>query len=267
MIVGPTGYEPTLEVHLDTIAVSSSLNDIKLIASESLRVRSMLEQIHIVLRVMSLLQVRCELPTPVTWNAERVWSIAVFLRQPILFLLRDHINMFTDLAKDWVSGPPTDHQKFIPMIYAFRFEMHHFTLNLYANDQNIVDKPLIKEENGMIMSFFHCPRFCSSSLALISVKGPHWKTTVNILSNVFRPESTAVPISTVVPDVVASISLPRWNTHALYLPPEGLTVFRANHMGVDASYEYFSSVHEDHLDQLRISLDVSNAVEQSSYIV
>jgi len=67
-----------------------------------------------------------------------------------MFLLRDHINMFTDLGKDWASGPPTDYQKFIPMIYGFKLEMHHFEMNLYANDQNIVDKPLIKEENGRL---------------------------------------------------------------------------------------------------------------------
>ncbi len=38
MIAGPKGYEPTLEVHLDTVAVTSSLNDIRLISAESCRV-------------------------------------------------------------------------------------------------------------------------------------------------------------------------------------------------------------------------------------
>jgi hypothetical protein len=56
--------------------------------------------------------------------------------------------MFTDLAKDWTAGPPSDYQRFIPMLYAFRLEMHHFELNMYANDHNVIDKPLIKDENG-----------------------------------------------------------------------------------------------------------------------
>lgn len=38
MVVGATGYESTLEVHLDTIAITSSLNDIRLISAESARV-------------------------------------------------------------------------------------------------------------------------------------------------------------------------------------------------------------------------------------
>ncbi|KAJ3517254.1 hypothetical protein NLJ89_g626 [Agrocybe chaxingu] len=130
MFVGPSGYESTLEAHLDAVTVTSSLNDIRLISGESCRVRG-------------------EMPVCINWNGERTWTFSVFLRQPILFLLRDHINMFTDLGKDWVSGPPTDYQKFIPMIYDINLEMHHFVLNLYANDQNIIDKPLIREENDL----------------------------------------------------------------------------------------------------------------------
>lgn len=60
--------------------------------------------------------------------------------------------MFTDLGKDWMSGPPTDYYRFIPTIYVFELEMHHFELNLYVNDQNIIDKPLIKDENGVLKS-------------------------------------------------------------------------------------------------------------------
>lgn len=38
MVIGPDGYESRLEVHLDTIEVASSLNDIKVITAESCRV-------------------------------------------------------------------------------------------------------------------------------------------------------------------------------------------------------------------------------------
>ena len=61
--------------------------------------------------------------------------------------------MFTDLGRDWVSGSPTDYYRFIPMIYVFELDMHHFDLNLYVNDQNIIDKPLIRDENGAFMPF------------------------------------------------------------------------------------------------------------------
>jgi hypothetical protein len=38
LVIGPDGYESRLEVHLDTVEVTSSLNDIKLIMAESSRV-------------------------------------------------------------------------------------------------------------------------------------------------------------------------------------------------------------------------------------
>jgi hypothetical protein len=39
MTAGPNGYEPLLEVHLDTVTLTSSLNDIRLLSAESCRVR------------------------------------------------------------------------------------------------------------------------------------------------------------------------------------------------------------------------------------
>lgn len=88
------------------------------------------------------------MPTPLQWNGERQWTFAVSLRQPVIYILRDHINMFTDLGKDWVSGPPADYHRFVPMIYAFELDMYHFELNVYVNDQNVIDKPLVRDENG-----------------------------------------------------------------------------------------------------------------------
>lgn len=42
MVVGAAGYESILEVHIDTIAVTSSLNDIRLVTAESCRVRALI---------------------------------------------------------------------------------------------------------------------------------------------------------------------------------------------------------------------------------
>ena len=129
MIATERGYEPSLNVHLDTVTVTSSLNDIRLITAESC-------------------VVRCELPSSLVWNHQRQWTFTIILRKPILFLLRDHINMFTDLGKDWASGPPTNYNRFIPMIYALDIRLEHFELNMYVNDHNIIDKPLLRDENG-----------------------------------------------------------------------------------------------------------------------
>lgn len=70
----------------------------------------------------------------------------------MLYLLRDHINMFTDLGKDWASGPPSDWQRWVPIVYAVNLNLHRYEVNFYANDQNIIDKPSVREENGKHLS-------------------------------------------------------------------------------------------------------------------
>jgi hypothetical protein len=112
------------------------------------------------------LQIRGDLPTPLKWNDERQWTYAVSLQQPVFYLLRDHINLFIDLAKDWSSGPPHDYFRFIPMVYAVEIDLHPFEFNLYANDHNIVDKPLIKDENGALLRSYlaACTEFYLSAL-------------------------------------------------------------------------------------------------------
>jgi hypothetical protein len=98
---------------------------------------------------------RCELSSPLIWNSKRKWTFAVTLRHPVLYLIRDHINMLTDLARDWNAGPPSDYHRFVPMIYIFELEMHHYRINLYANDHNIIDKPLLRDENGAVHILLH----------------------------------------------------------------------------------------------------------------
>lgn len=50
MVVGASGYQPILDIHLDTAVVTSSLNDIRLVSAESCRVGLML---HLILTLFN----------------------------------------------------------------------------------------------------------------------------------------------------------------------------------------------------------------------
>ena len=88
------------------------------------------------------------MPSALRWNDQRKWTFHITLRKPTLYLLRDHINMFTDLGKDWAAGPPTGYNRFVPMLYVLDIHLENFELNTYVNDHNIIDKPLLRDENG-----------------------------------------------------------------------------------------------------------------------
>ncbi|KAG1828967.1 hypothetical protein EV424DRAFT_1507935 [Suillus variegatus] len=221
MVTGPDGYEPRLEVHLDTVSVTSSLNDIKLIEAESCRVHA-------------------SFPSPLVWNAERRWPFSISLRQPVIYLLRDHVNMFTDLTRDWTFGPPTEWNLFVPTIYVLELDLHHFELNLYANDQNIIDKPLVKGEN-----------------TLVTIRAPRFNIQVSFPSNKYRPEATSIPFVVDVPDVNVFLSLPRWNTQCLYNSGKEHRIIHAATFRITSSYYFWADVQADNIDQLKLTVETS----------
>lgn len=92
------------------------------------------------------------LPSPLRWDEERTWDFAIDFETPVLYLIRDHINMLADLGKDWSSGPPSDFDTFVPMKYGIHLNMADYELNLYANDHNIIDRPLDRRDNGKMTS-------------------------------------------------------------------------------------------------------------------
>lgn len=197
-------------------------------------------------------QVRGGLPSPLEWNGERQWTFAVSLRQPVIYILRDHINMFTDLGKDWVSGPPTDYYRFVPMIYVFELEMHHFELNLYVNDSNIIDKPLVRDENGRCSDILLPGQPADFfRIAIFTIFGPKLNHQAHIPSNTYRPEVTSIPFFLEAHDLSFVLSLPRWNTRA---SNHGNRLGKVGFFRLDASYLYFAEVHPEYVEQFKLDI-------------
>ncbi|KAI0633565.1 hypothetical protein C8Q77DRAFT_1157760 [Trametes polyzona] len=224
MIATSKGYHSVLEVHLDTVTVTSSLNDIRLLTAETCRIRT-------------------HMPSPLKWNGLRQWSFTITLRQPCLYLLRDHINMFTDLGKDWSTGPPSDYNTYTPMIYMVDLDMHNYEINLYVNDHNIIDKPLIKEEN-----------------ALLTLRGTHLTSGIHMPFNKYRPQATEVSFWIEAPDVNVGLSLPRWNILSLSSTPDRSQVGRIGMLNLKGSYRYFAEVQPEYVDQLKLAFSARNVV-------
>jgi hypothetical protein len=163
--------------------------------------------------------------------------------------------MFTDLGKDWAAGPPSDYYRFVPTLYVVELELHHYELNLYVNDHNIIDKPLIRDENGQfLLVLFFSP--CLNIEALFTARGTRLKSFTEIPSDTFRPESTTIPFSIELPDVSLNLSLPRWNTWALHAPKDGSSIAKVRVLKADGFYRYFSEVRDDNVEQLKLTITV-----------
>ena len=204
-------------------------------------------------------KVICHLPTPPLWNAERQWNFDIVLQQPTIFLLHDHINLFTDLGKDWSAGPPSQWSHFIPMLYRVRVTLKKYNLSLYLNDHNIIRSPTDPQENGTpLLEGLQSPyilRYCS---ALLTLRGPSLESQVDIPSNHYRSTTTTVPFWIESSDQLeVHMTLPRWDSRYAHFTAQLSDIGRIGSLRLDASYLYHSSVRDDYLDRLRLDIHVS----------
>lgn len=86
--------------------------------------------------------------------------------------------------------------------------------------------------------------------------GPSLKSDVTILSNKFRPESTTIPFRISGDSIVLNLALPRWNTHATHASADGNTIGRLGTLKLNGSYQYFSEVRPEFVEQLKLNFVV-----------
>lgn len=129
MVATMAGYDTLLELHLDEVGLSSSVNYAPFLQAPACRIH-------------------CGLPSPLVWDEKRVWTVTTRISKPDISLLRDHVTLLSDIAKDWTSGPPGDYDHFVPFLYELHVEVVDYVLQLYLNDHNIINNPTTPEDNG-----------------------------------------------------------------------------------------------------------------------
>jgi hypothetical protein len=140
MIATAKGFDTLFELHLDEMSVSSSVNYATFLRAETCRVsdpssltpEELADAAH---------KIFCGLPAPLVWDEIRTWTINATVSKPDIYLLRDHITLFTDISKDFISGPPGDYDQFVPYLYVFNMNISEYSLRLYVNDHNVINNP------------------------------------------------------------------------------------------------------------------------------
>ena len=99
---------------------------------------------------------RAHLQYPKRWNGYHEWQFGVQFQLPQIFLLRQHVGVFADLAWDWTSNqfvfPPGEPspELFLPTSYTVRIGMMNSVWNFNVNDDNVISIPNDLEYNTHI---------------------------------------------------------------------------------------------------------------------
>lgn len=136
--------------------------------------------------------------------------------------------------------------------------MYHFELNLYVNDSNIIDKPLVRDENGRcfeIPLLEQCADFFR--IAIFTIFGPKLSHEAYVPSNTYRPEATSIPFFLEALDLSFVLALPRWNTRA---STHGNRLGSVGFFRMDASYLYFAEVHPEYVEQFKLDITVRHSL-------
>ncbi|GAA5979280.1 hypothetical protein JCM10908_002865 [Rhodotorula pacifica] len=224
MVATTAGFDTLLELHLDELGMTSSVNYAPFLQAQTCRVH-------------------CGLPSPLAWNARRVWTITTRLSKPDISLLRDHVTLLSDVAKDWTSGPPGDYERFVPFLYELNIEVVDYVLQLYLNDHNIINNPTTPEDN-----------------TLLAMSGPRIGAKVSVPSDAYRMESTTVNFNVDLADVVLAMSLPEWNTHNAFITDNTRTFANAPALGISGSYRFFASAHPNNVEKLELHISSRDVV-------
>lgn len=167
-------------------------------------------------------KISCNLSYPLKWNALHPWHIDIQGDEPELFILRDHIFLFTDLVSDWASGPPGDFHNFIPYHYTIGLRFNACKIYVNANDSNIINNPSDIDDNTFVVLW-----------------GKELVASVEIPLKSFRPARNQVTFEADVSHGGMQLCTPAWNTYHTFL--SGSDIAFLKDLRLNGSYDYFGS--------------------------
>jgi hypothetical protein len=184
-------------------------------------------------------RVQCDLSNPLKWDALHNWAFNVTFFNPSIFLLRDHITLFSDCGTDWTSAP-IDYATWIPYIYTLNISLVDFHLFLNVNDGNIISSPSELNDNSYVI--FH---------------GTKMSGKVIVPSDKISPVEHSVNFEWQCPAMGLTVHAPLWNTLSVLLSQREIGSLRKLEMG--GSYTYPSDVSRNNIETLDMQVSASYA--------
>ncbi|KAL8788799.1 MAG: hypothetical protein Q9213_001470 [Squamulea squamosa] len=179
--------------------------------------------------------ISCDLSYPLRWNEKRRWAIEVGSAGLELFLLRDHIFLFSDIVSDWTLGAPEDFYTYVSFLYRMKFQLFDFQVHLDANDSNVINDPASMEEN-----------------TFLTIWGKQLLACVKLPMASFRPHRNEITFNIGAQNGGFKLSRPPWNTQHVFLKTTEVATMKD--LQIDGCYEYCSSTSAALKDILRMNI-------------
>ncbi|CAG8440113.1 7211_t:CDS:10 [Ambispora gerdemannii] len=223
MIFDENGYTNKVDIRFSQITVQTSVNYSNLLTAENCKIK-------------------CDLQNPLRWNQARQWIFNIDLDKQKIFLLRDHITLFQDLAKDWTSGPSVDLLHFIPMEYTINIGSKDIELYLYVNEHNIIDVPADIDDNAF---FIICSKKLTSTVVLPFLNYEH--------------EITKIPFNVEVTPGSVLMSPQTSQSLGAFLAENGKDFLDLDNFSIEGIYQYYSFVDPNHIESLSMKMFLKKA--------
>lgn len=220
MVASNSGYTNRLLLDLRDCKLSSSVN-------------------HGILWQSPRQVVDCDLSNPVGWNSLHTWTFTVTSSDLQMFLLRDHIFLFTDLVSDWTSGSTADYYTFVPFIYKFRLLFNDVRLYLNVNDSNIINNPSDLNDNTFVV-----------------IKGKRLASDVTVPADTFKADQSTFSFGIDLDDGGIEVLTPLWHTLHTFLQDNSLGSLE--HLSIDGSYTIHAETSPALTDKLAMNISSSS---------
>ncbi|CAH7677657.1 hypothetical protein PPACK8108_LOCUS12834, partial [Phakopsora pachyrhizi] len=209
-----------------------------------------------------LVTIKGDFPTPLAWDAPRTWAASISFSkisgqdhqtleppatsQPQISLLRDHIQLLTDLVKDWISGPPTAYEEWVPTNYAVELNMSDYELCLHLNDLNIIEN--FDLEAGSYRN------------TLLFLNGPTARISTTIAGELYRPPILETPFKARFDRLVARLEYPQWSTQNSFATASAIDCAELGCITVTGSYNSNDQIKPSAVDFLSLNLEMEDII-------
>ncbi|KAI9789416.1 MAG: hypothetical protein M1816_006076 [Peltula sp. TS41687] len=219
MAASTNGFHSTLDLDFRRTEISTSVN-------------------HGILWRCESLKTACELPTPLKWNALHTWVFNIVSNSTEIFLLREHIILFSDLVTDWSTGPPPEYFTFAPFKYIINLNLQDLQMFLNVNDANIINNPCDLDDNSFMI-----------------IRAPNLQSNVVIPLMKYRPDSNEIPFQVDINPCQITPRTAPWKTQSSFFVSNDVGSLKT--LSICGRYGYHTGLSPSSTDTLILDIQGS----------